>query len=94
MSKKSSVKRITPLGQNLEDMVKEAKEEMKEYIDEKLKKTEADNKKRLAELDAQMNRRGGAGRGDASPTGSGRGLGRQVTGMSPQVRGRGRGGQQ
>ena len=52
MSKKSSVKRITPLGQNLEDMVKEAKEEMKEYIDEKLKKTEAENKKKLADLDA------------------------------------------
>ena len=45
------MKRITPLGQNLEDMVKEAKEEMKEYIDEKLKKTEADNKKRLAEME-------------------------------------------
>ena len=92
MSKKSSVKRITPLGQNLEDMVKEAKEEMKEYIDEKLKKTEAENKKKLAELDAQMNRRGGPGRGDASPTGSGRGVGRQISGNSPQGRGRGRGG--
>ena len=38
-SKKSSVKRVTPLGRDLEDALKDAKDEMKEYIDELLSKS-------------------------------------------------------
>ena len=42
-------------------MVKEAKAEMKEYVDDKLKKTEADHKKKLTELESALGRRGAGG---------------------------------
>ena len=73
-SVKSSHKRTTPLGQNLEDAIKAAKDEMKDYIDELLKKSDDANKKKMLDLEASIKRGGMSG--NTSPTGTGRGLGR------------------
>lgn len=86
---------MTPLGLNLEDMVKEAKDEMKEYIDGKVRRLDLESRKKISELEEQVKKGGGMGRGarsgDTSPSGTGRGIGRQVTGGGPGGRGRGDG---
>ena len=45
---------MTPLGQNLEDAVNEAKNEMKTYIDEKLEEAEDTNKKKILDLESSI----------------------------------------
>ena len=74
-SKKSSVKHVTPLSRNLEDPLKEAKEEMRDYIDEIFKRTEIDQKRKLTDLENQIKREA---RTNQSPTGTGHGRGAQA----------------
>lgn len=61
--------RRTPMGQNMEDQLDNAKEEMKTYIEEQFQVFEDANKKKMDLIEMSLKRAGGV-----SPTGAGRGL--------------------
>mgnify|MGYP001626746340 CR=1 FL=1 len=55
-----NLKRLTPLGFDIEESLTEAKDEMKLYIDEIMNKKELENKKKFMDLEASMRRIGGS----------------------------------
>ena len=65
------MKRVTPLGgRDLEDALRDTKEEMREYIEELFRKMEMENKKKMMDLESQIKREA---KSNQSPTATGHG---------------------
>ena len=77
------------MNRDIEESLAEAKEEMKQYIEETMKKFDSDNKKKFTELESGMRRMGGGSFGGQSPTSTGQRGGGRMSMASGGGRGQG-----
>ena len=64
-----NLKRLSPLGIDIEEKLTEVRDEMKVYIDDKMKKIDTENKKKFTDLESGIRRIGGSN--SQSPTSTG-----------------------